>query len=299
MSKELKGLTFAVLSAAFFGIIPILTIYVYQEGVSIYLLLFLRFSIAFILLITYMLCKYNKVIINKEKIIRLLIINGGFYTVFSLCFFTAIKLIPVSLAIIIFYTYPIILAIISIIFKNYKLTKKVLILMLMSFLGLSFSLGNQFDTNKIIGVLLAGGSAIFYAFYTLYSTKILKKYSPLEAVTFSCFFSILVFFIKLISNNKINLILSFKTWIIIILISIISFLGFLFFLKALILAKAINVSIVTMCEPVITILLSVILLNESLNCLQIFGIALVIIAVYKIIFNKEKLKEKSIQSVGG
>ena len=171
--------------------------------------------------------------------------------------------------------------------------------MLMSFLGLSFSLGNQFDTNKIIGVLLAGGSAIFYAFYTLYSTKILKKYSPLEAVTFSYFFSVLVFFIKLISNDEFNLTLNIRTWIMIIIISVISFLGFLFFLKALTLAKTINVSIVTMCEPVITILLSVILLNESLNCLQIFGIALVIIAVYKIIFNKEKSKEKSIQSIGG
>jgi drug/metabolite transporter (DMT)-like permease len=237
--------------------------------------------------------KNNTIRINKDKIISLFVVNGGFYAVFSFCFFTAIKIIPVSLATIIFYTYPIILALISIIFKRYVLTKRVFMLMLLSFLGLLLSIGVKFNINKLIGIFLAEGSALFYSLYTLYSTNVLKKFSLIESITFSYFFSVIAFFITGILKNEFYLNIGYKTWIIVILISIISLMGFLFFLKALTIANPINVSIITMFEPVITILLSITLLGESLNYLQISGIIMVMVALYKVIFNKELLKAKS------
>ncbi len=295
MVKELKGMIYALLSAIAFGSVPILTMYVYKNNIDTQTLLFLRFSFAFVLLSVYMFYKNRKFLITRDKIIKLFIINGGFYTIFSLCFFTAIKIIPVSLAIIIFFTYPIILAVITIIFKDNKLSKKILILLFMTFIGLALVLGEVFNTDKISGLILAAGAALFYSFYTLYNTSVLKKYLLIETVTLSYFFSALVFLIIFLSEKNFNLDISYRVWLIVLTISVISLIGFLFFLKALKLSKPVNVSILTMCEPIITIILSVLLLKEKLNYLQILGIIIVLLSVYNIIFNK-KIAGKTLES---
>lgn len=290
MDDSILGSTYGIFSAVGFGTVPILALFAYDGGINVITLLFLRFTLIAVFLFLYILLTKRKVILNKKKIIILFIMGGIFYSVFSFCYFTAIRFIPASLAVLIFYTYPFITAGISYFLLNMKLTNKAIGAILLSFIGLIFVLGKANGDIVLIGILLAFGSAIFYSIYTLFGDYILKDVPLLTMIATVCLFAALSFLtIGLVSNN-INFSFANNSWMWVLGIAIISMLGFLAFFQGIKMTNPTSISVLSMIEPVVTIVLSIIFFSDSLNFYQIIGAFLVLGGAFLVILSVRERK---------
>ena len=276
MDESLLGSTYGILSAIGFGTVPILALFAYAGGINVITLLFLRFTLASVLLFLYILLTKRKITLNKKKIINIFIMGGIFYSVFSFCYFSAIKYIPASLAVLIFYTYPFITAVISSFFLNMKLTKKVIGAILVSFIGLIFVLGKTSSDIVLIGIFLAFGAALSYSVYTLFGDHILKDIPLLTTIAMVCLFAALSFLTVGLVSNNVQFNFTSNSWLLVIGIAVVSMLGFLAFFQGIKMTSPTSISVLSMIEPLVTIILSIIFFNDILNFYQIIGTILVL-----------------------
>lgn len=110
MNNNLKGSLFAIISAIGFGIVPILALYAYEGGVTVITLVFIRFSLTAIFMFSYISLKVRQITVNFVQLIKLFIFGGVIYATQNILYFSALNYIPASLALLVFYTYPIIVA---------------------------------------------------------------------------------------------------------------------------------------------------------------------------------------------
>lgn len=276
MDENILGSTYGILSAVGFGTVPILALFAYDGGINVFTLLFLRFTLASILLFIYIFLTRNKIVLNKKQMLNIFIMGGVFYSIFSFCYFSAIRFIPASLAVLIFYTYPFITAAISSFILNMKLTKKVIGAIIVSFIGLIFVLGKMEGDIVVIGLLFAIGAAVFYSVYTLFGDHILKDVPLLTTIAMVCLFAAFSFLIVGLLSNNVQFTFNNSTWLPVIGISVVSMLGFLAFFQGIKMTNPTSISVLSMIEPVVTIILSIIFFDDILNYFQIFGAILVL-----------------------
>ena len=276
LDESILGSTYGILSAVGFGTVPVLALFAYDGGINVFTLLFLRFTLASILLFLYIFITKQKIKLNKKQMFNIFIMGGVFYSIFSFCYFSAIRYIPASLAVLIFYTYPFITAAISSFLLNMELTIKIIGAILVSFIGLIFVLGKTSGDIVIIGLLFAVGAAVFYSVYTLFGDHILKDVPLLTTIAMVCLFAAFSFLtIGLLSNN-VSFAFDYSTWLPVIGIAVVSMLGFLAFFQGIKMTNPTSISVLSMIEPVVTIILSIIFFNELLNYYQLFGAVLVL-----------------------
>lgn len=270
------GSVYGLLSATGFGTVPILALFAYDGGIDVFTLLFLRFSLASILLLSYIFLNKKKISLNKKQLFKLFIMGGVFYSFFSFCYFSAIIYIPASLAVLIFYTFPFMIAGASVFLMGMNLSKKLIIAIIISFVGLIFVLGKTSGEIAIIGILLAFGAALFYSVYTLYGDYVLKDVPLLTTIAVVCLFAAVSFFTVGMVSGNINFNFTHFTWLPVVSIAVVSMLGFLAFFKGIKLTNPTTISVLSMIEPVVTIILSIIFFDDILNYLQVVGSILVL-----------------------
>ncbi len=295
MDKNILGSTYGLLSAIGFGAVPILAIFAYDGGINVFTLLFLRFSLAALLLFVYIYFSKTEIKVSKTQLLKIFVMGGVFYSLFSFCYFTAIQYIPASLAVLIFYTFPFIIAGFSY-FLGLRLTFKIIIAIVISFIGLLFVLGKTSGEISGIGILLASGAAVFYAVYTLYGDYILKDIPLLTTIAIVCLFAALSFLTVGLVTNNIQFNFTSSTWLPTIAISVVSMLGFLGFFQGIKLTSPTSISALSMIEPIVTIVLSIILFEESFNYYQIFGAFLVLGGSFLVVLSikKKEIKDSKV-----
>lgn len=288
MDPYYKGVIFALFSAAGFGMTPVLAVFAYDGGVSVYSLLFLRFMMAAVVLFSYIFINKNEINLNIYDHLKLFVQGGIIYSVFSICYFSAISVISPSLAVLLFYTYPIIVALLSFLVNGEKITKKIVFSIIVSFAGLIMLFGENFNNLNKIGILLALGASISYSIYAIYGRYILDTI-PLSVTTaYICFFAAFTFLAAGLYQNKLEFSFTPVSWIYVGLITLITVGGFLSFFAGIKLTSPTIVSILGMTEPIMTIILSFIIFSEQFSLIQIMGVGLVLTASTQVLFKKQK-----------
>ena len=123
---------FLLLASLFFSLMTVCVKKI-DNRIPIFELVFFR-SI-FSLIITYIILKKRKIYpwgINKS----LLALRGALGTIALLCIFFAIRNMPLSIATVIQYTYPIFISIFSVVFINEKLNRNIIFALLLGWLGI-------------------------------------------------------------------------------------------------------------------------------------------------------------------
>ncbi|MDG2187924.1 MAG: DMT family transporter [Hyphomicrobiales bacterium] len=177
-SEKNKGPFFAVLSSLCYGINNPLAAYSIQNGiptiVSVSSRALFLFSFALILAI------YGKLSFHIPREIRKYVVIMSISTgMISLCYVGSINFIPVSLAAIIFFTFPIQILLVSIIRGDHNIKIPDIIIFLIVFSGLIFVIVPDFNNINPIGILLAGISSICATFLYFSSGIACKKSSPI------------------------------------------------------------------------------------------------------------------------
>lgn len=276
---NILGIVFALAAGVFFGIIGPVTKTAYNLGAGVGLAIFLRYIVA--LLIVAPLIPYQKNLLKtyKENLTNFLLI-----TIASIMLTTGLLIsvtyINVSLTIIIFCTYPVIVLTISIFITKEKIKNLIKFLFVTTFFGLFLALSPSSESLKVQGIIFAliaslGASIMIVTNQTMSQ----KNISPIQINIFINFFNTIFFFLILSIFFKIDVDISFNTFLILLIPSCSYAIALFLQLLAIPRIGQTNTALFLYLEPITGIFGAVLILNEQLSSMQLLGTAIVLISL--------------------
>jgi drug/metabolite transporter, DME family len=224
-------------------------------------------------------------------------IGTGIFSIvlFNWCYFTSINQLSLSFAVILLYTAPAFVVVLSYLFLKESMDSMKIISVIGTLIGCILIAGinlKETPSMNLVGILTGLGAGFGYALYTIFGKFALLKYRPFT-VTFYTFFvaSItLLVFSDLFEKGSIL----FSKEVILYGVGLGLFptvLAYLFYTKGLERMESSKASIIATVEPVAATLLSVFLFKEDFGVLQFIGTAIILLSVILINLPKTFLKQ--------
>ncbi len=287
----LLGYILVILSAFGFGLLPIFAIFAYESGMGVPTLLFLRFLFSSIIFFSIIFIKLKKWRITRKQLLTLFFLGGVLYTLQSALYFSSVKHIPASLAVLLLYLYPIFVAILSFFINKERLSIRLIISIIVSLLGILLVLGSPSGEVDPFGVLLAVGAAVAYSFYILLGNRITADLPPMLTSGFVALFAMLSFLIFGLSSGSFNFTFSASGWLFTLGVALFSTVLSIFtFFAGMKIIGPTKASILSMIEPVVTTLISTLVLADQITPLQMLGGSIVLTGAAFVFLAKEKNK---------
>lgn len=293
-----KGYIYIILSAVMFSTMEVAGKLV-SKDINPFELNFLRFIIGAIILLPLAVkdIRINKVSFNKRDV-GYFLITGLLCVVVSMSFFQlAIVYAKASTVAIVFSINPVFTIPFACWLLKEKLTKRTLLSLIISILGIICIL-NPFKLNSdIIGIVLAILSALIFSLYSVIGKMHPSKYGSItfNCITFLCgslemliiiLISNLPFIVKLNAKIGLNLfsnmpilygVNSNNIFTLIYLGVIVTGLGYLFYFFAMDETSATTASIVFFIKPALAPVISLVILHENIPFNTLLGIILILI----------------------
>jgi len=293
-----RGILLTIISTIGFSTYPIFGKYVFSGGANLSTTLFVRFALAalFFWIISHRLEGIPKL---KAKLWITLIIMGAIgYASMSGLYLLSVKFIPTSLAALLLYTYPMIVAVLSVISKQETFSKYKITGLFICSAGLILVLGLNLKGVNLMGILLAIGASVTYSLYIVAANFVLKEISPLlSSAVIASSAAVTYGLIGVASGFTWHL--SSTTWLGILGIAFFcSILAMLTFFYGVKLIGPTSASVISSLEPIMTIAFAALFFQERLTLLQSLGGILVILGGLVTVFNSEKpspLRESTTQ----
>ena len=108
---------------------------------------------------------------------------------FTVCYFTAITMMPLSAAAILLYTSPIWIMLMSVLFFREKLTGIKIVALILAFAGCVLVSGLSGEGVTLPGLLFGLGSGVGYGLYSILGTVALRRYSPYTVTAYAFLFA--------------------------------------------------------------------------------------------------------------
>ena len=272
MHEQNRGAWFIVASAAGFASLGILIKCAFAGGANISTILAGRFLIASFLLLLYLKKRRIPIVISPKSTLQLILMGSVGYSGMSMLYANAIHYLPASLTSMLLYTYPGLVTLLAVLAGDERFTIQKGAALLLCSGGLVLLLGASFDGARLAGVLSVLGAAAIYSGYIVIGNRILKDLDPLVTSFYVCASAGLAFLIYGLSSGELLFKMTAAGWLSILGIAILPTLfGVIGFFAGLRLIGATNASIISTLEPLITVLLSALLLGERITALQGLG----------------------------
>jgi len=266
------GVLLVIISTLGFSVYPILGKFVFAGGAGLSTVLFVRFTFTalFLWIITIWREGFPRL---PLKIWFILWGMGGIgYSLMSGLYLSSVRYIPASLAALLLYAYPIMVSVIAVMSHQEKFSRFKFFGLLLSTFGLVLVLGVAMKNINSFGVALALGAACVYAIYIIIGNQVLQTTTPLVTITLISTFAALTYGIIGFTMSGTTWNLTWNTWLGIGGIAFFStIIAMLTFFHGMKLIGATSASIISTLEPVMTVILAVLLLDEQLTLLQAAG----------------------------
>lgn len=271
------GFLLVLLSAAGFAFIPIFAVYAYDAGVNVFTLLFLRFLLAAAIFFVWLLIRKQLQRLRLKQLLSIALLGGVFYATQSILYFSSVKFIPASLAVLLLYLYPIMVALLSSVVNKEKINIAIVLPMILSFAGIALAIGSPLGEIQTAGVVLAIGAAICLAVYFVLGNLLTAAIPTVLMSAYLSLFASLSFFMVGIITRGLDFSFAATAWFAIAGVALFSTVISIFSLFAgMKYIGPTKASIVSMIEPVITIFFSAVLLGDQLTFLQGLGAIVVV-----------------------
>jgi drug/metabolite transporter (DMT)-like permease len=213
----------------------------------------------------------------------------------SACYIGSLQFISVGLSVLIFFTFPVIVTLLSPFIEGRRLTALDIVLAIAAFAGLALALAPSFQNVSGLGILLAGLAALGCALQ-FYTGRALSRHMHPMAFGSLVHFAILPFVIALAlgSHGRFELLQPGQSSLVIatsIGLGLAYCAGYFCQMSAVRSAPASIVIPYFNLEPVMTTLLAVIFLKEELTLLHLAGAALVIGSLFAMTFLRRRTPE--------
>jgi len=283
-SNKIKGIFYIAIASIAFGIMPILAKLAYKGGANPINTLALRFTFASIILFIYIKTKKLSLRVSKEQIKLILFMGVIGYSMTSILLFIAYNYIDVGIAGMILHTYPLMVMILSIIIYKEKFKLKKFLYLMVTTIGVFIMLDIKVGSINTIGVVLVLLSALCYAIYVLGASN--DKVKNIDSYVMTFYISIISAIVGSttgVVTNSFNNPINFYGIISILLIAFIStVVALMAFLKGVKLIGPTNSAIFSALEPIVSLVLGVIILGESISFKIIIGSTIIILAMIEL-----------------
>ena len=293
------GVLLAFLGTFLFAFKSIFIKLAYAEGLNSETVLMLRMAIAlpiYLSILGYLYFSKRDAMknLNKKIVVRIIGLGAIGYFLASALDLKGLEYISAGLERLTLFTNPIFVALLGALFFSTPLTKRIIVVLITSYLGLwlmfkqEVLLGSN-NSDTIRGIILVLCAALSYSFYMLFGKKTISEVGSVLftaiAMSVSSVFALVLYFL-LFDISKI--VISPKAWLWMFLLAIVSTVFPSFLISAAIhRISPLQTSVVGMLSPVITIILAVLILSEPFGIYQFLGIGLVVFGVAVLNFKRK------------
>lgn len=293
-----KGYFFAIVSAVSYGLIPAFIIPVKEAGFSLDKTLFYRFFISAIFLLAYLVRKKESLRVTPKDFLIMLIL-GLFYALSSEFLFLGYDYLSPGIASTILFVYPVIVALVMMVFFRESISKVTVISLMLTILGVFvLSLKDATFSINFIGLSIALLSALFYALYIIIINKANVSFSGMKITFYSLLFSSLYYFIKVLWSQDglaIDLYTLGNFTLFAFITTVVSISTLVYAIQMI---GSTPTSIMGALEPVVAVLVSVLFFQEQFTIGLFLGVMFIVIGVILNIISESK-KQKQIREVEG
>jgi len=288
MKDIVKGYLCAFISAFTYGLIPLFMIPIKKaESFSVDATLFYRFLIASGAILLFLCYQKQRLRISLREGLIMSIL-GLLYALSAEFLFLAYDYLSPGIASTIFFCYPIIVALVLVLFYKEKITLPTVLSLLLVVAGVGVLSIKEGSTINYVGLGISLLGALVYALYILIVNKVRIEASGVKISFYSMLFSSLYFWVKTLILGESIAIPSFSLVGDITLFAIITTsLSLVALVYAVCYIGSTPTAIMGAFEPIVAVLISVGLFGEALTSSLIIG-GMVIIAgvLIDIIFRK-------------
>jgi drug/metabolite transporter (DMT)-like permease len=263
-----------------------------RENISISNMLCWRFLIAGV----WMLCVVMKPsakkplqAYNKRNVGLIFALIAVGYAGSSVFYFIACQYTGTGLAMVIFFSYPIMVALSSWLVQKKQLSLGVILSLTAMVVGLFLLQDTSTPDFSFIGILFGMLGAACYTFYVIVSKHVTAHIIDSNILTtLVCFGCAAIFLVMSLISHSFVLPQTLKSWLYILAVGILATaLPIQLMLKGLKYISSMRASIISVVEPLVTVFAGVLLLQESITSLQFVGITIVLISALLVQFQKE------------
>jgi drug/metabolite transporter (DMT)-like permease len=291
--NKAKGSILVMASAAIFGFTPVLGRLSYDGGNNSVMLTFLRSFLA--LPVLYILLKREGVSLHISKWqIRDIIILGFFGSALTTCtLYMSYNYIPVGMATIIHFIYPSLVMISCIVLFREKASFVKIVALFLSTVGVILFCDTT-NGGEIAGILLALFSAVSFAFVMIFQVQSrLIEMNPFKLSFYQCCVVSTVMLFWGLVTGKFTLVLTPVAWGYTLVVAIsVSVVALSLLQVGLKYVGASTASILSMLEPITSIVSGYTILREFIPPIKVLGSILILIAVALITLSKEERRKQ-------
>jgi drug/metabolite transporter (DMT)-like permease len=253
-----------------------------KHGIDVHTTNAMRYSVALVFLFLFQRIRRQSMKLPpRERYISLFL--GITVFMMGVGYLGATQYIPISLAVLIFYTFPMFVAVISRFTENEIMTKMRLIAIIIAFIGLGLALevGSITRLNwqgVAYGFLAAMGCTSFI----IVNSISMRTVDP-QSVNFHCLSGgALLFWVFLLFTDSQTITLSQPVMLKMVLSGISLTFAYITFFTGVEIVGPVRGAMLLNMEPILTIILAAVLLGERLSILQLSGALLVIAGIVMI-----------------
>lgn len=280
------GYIFALIAVFTWGTVFVISRFVISNNIiDPFVLAFWRFFWAWIFLLFFIKFDFKKILkILKDNFYTFLFLAISGIYLMSTFIFLSLKTTYASISSILMNSNPIFVSLITLIFLKEKISLFNFIGVIIGFLGCAIVIKGDiliFSWKNISTNLYSLLAAICWAIYTVIGEKPTKKYGAIETTFIASFIGSIFLFLTIITL-KLNIfgekITGFLSGIYLGIIP--TGIGFTLWFKALNYMKPSSLAPFQYLTPIITILLSFIILKEKTSSMVIFGMFLIFFSIF-------------------
>lgn len=280
-----KGYIYTALSAIIFGLMPLLTKIIIARGATSLTIPFFR--VFYVTIVLFLVLKIKKIDFHLEKrdllSVMLTSIFGSGLTIIILN--ESYNYVDTGIATSLHFLYPLFVAILCCFFYREKIKKKQIISLSFALVGIIcfMSKGN----GSLFGYLLAIASGLTYAFYLVKMDKTgLVKMNALKLSFYLALFTTIeIFTMNLFMQDVVFKMDALSYGLLLVLALSSSFLATVLLQKGVLLLGSTRASFICLLEPVTSMIVGILWLNEALTLNK--GLVGLVIIISLIIFLKE------------
>lgn len=272
---------FAAASATAFGAMPVLAKVAYRTGLTPQQLLVFRFAIAAIgmAVITVGTLKGKRWMAPHEFF--LVFALGVVFGVQSLLFFQSLRTLDASIAQLVFFTHPILVALGGRAIFGRSMSRGTAAALMLSVLG-TVLLVRGVSLGGRSALLLATAASGLYALYLLVADRYLPR-SYVAATTVTLLGAGVALLLLSTLSGQLVQPGTGKQWGVLVLLSIVPMVAIPTLFAALSRIGATRTSLIGCCEPVVTVVLAALVLGDRLRALQGVGATFVVVAAVVVV----------------
>lgn len=281
------------LSGILYGFLGFLGTKLLEENLDIPSMLFWRFLISGVWMLLFVCRKgmTQKLLnLDKHNLIFILSLGAIGYASSSGFYFLASEFTGTGLSMVIFFSYPILIAVYSWIFQKSSFNLRTFLMLLAMMFGLIL-LGRDPAENvfNFTGIFFGTLSALTYAFYIIGSKKYSSGNSDSNLITMLVSFACAaVYLICAFVNHSFSFPTTAKSWITLLALGIFATaIPIQLMLEGLKKISSMRASIISVLEPIVTVIVGIVLLEEVISYPQMIGALVILGSALLVQFQKE------------